>query len=641
MGRLPRHRELAAGLALLLGAAALSAAPILPVAADTGVEGRVLTVGPATNLTQGVVQVSWTGFRPTRRVDNVYAVNVAQCTAAPQTLADCYTAARYPSIGNGSIVTGVVTKADGTGATTLEVRNTATLADGRELRCNATTPCSILAWEITGQPDPIDRLPDAYAIADITFAPSPADCPAVQDFDARIGGEPSTAPLLYRLAGQECTAANPSRLDVTETSSTEGRDAVLEQQVDVGITSVAATTDELGRHPEVQRVRYAPVDLTGVVVAFNMRNPVTGARITSMNLSPRLVARLISATRLDDFFGDPEFRALNPGLRFPSAGVTYPHLRAESNADTSLVTGWLQQDAAARRFLDGADTPFGVTVNDGWLRVPYPTDIFESRSSENGYVPRTGQRSVALGVYYAATPTGSAVSSDFKGVIGVMDWPTALRYGLATASIVNAAGTPVAPTTESVLAGYRAMRPNADGTRSTDFSSTDPSAYPLTKVDYAMVTNTIGTSRIPTVAGVLEDLVGPSQDAGVAGYVPLPAELRDQTRSISARLTALVTGIDDTPTTPTVPTDGTGSAGYTSGGGGSILGGVDAGPATPAPARPGRTVHRGLSRFTPIVAFPGTSSTATLPVILALGILAALAAVAPAAWSAARRRLGR
>ena len=98
-------------------AAALSAAPILPVAADTGVDGRVLTVGPATNLTQGVVQVSWTGFRPTRRIDNVYAVNVAQCTAAPQTLADCYTAARYPSIGDGSIVTGVVTKTDGTGAT--------------------------------------------------------------------------------------------------------------------------------------------------------------------------------------------------------------------------------------------------------------------------------------------------------------------------------------------------------------------------------------------------------------------------------------------------------------------------------------------------------------------------------------------
>lgn len=632
-----RHRTLAgvAGVLAVVGSL-LSIVPATRVGADTGVEGRVVTVGPATNLTQGVVQVSWTGFRPTRRSDNVYAVNVAQCRAEPQSLADCFTAARYPTVTNGTIATGVVTKADGTGTTTIEVRNTATLSNGTELRCNSTTPCSIMAWEITGQPDPTDRLPDAHAIADITFAPSPADCPAVQDFDARVGGEPSTAPLLYGIAGRECRATTPSIIDVTETSSTEGRDAVLEQQIDVGITSVPATTDELGRHPEVQRVRYAPVDLTAVVVAFNMRNPVTGARITSMNLSPRLVARLVSATVLDDFFADPEFRELNPGLRFPSTGATYPLLRAESNADTSLVTAWMQQDAAARSFLDGSD-PRGVTVNSGWLRVPYPTDMFESRSSENGYLPRTGQRPVTLNLYYGATPTNTPVSTDFKGVIGIVDWPTAQRYGLATASIVNAAGRPVAPTAESILAGYRAMRPNADGTSSVDFATTDPAAYPLTKVDYAMVTNTLASNRVATVRNLLETLAGPSQDLGEPGYVPLPTDLRSRTRAIAAGLPALLSGIEDEPTVPSSTESGGGSGIWA--GSGGYLGNVPVlGPAGPT-GTPGaaRTVHEGLTRFSPIVAFPASSRPDTLIIVIGLGLLAALAAAAPTIWSTLRR----
>ena len=131
--------------------------------------------------------------------------------------------------------------------------------------------------------------------------------------------------------------------------------SVLEEQVDFGITSLPATASELAAHPTTVRVRYAPIDLTAVTVVHNLRNPSTGQPISDLVLSPRLVARIVSDSRLDTFYADPELRELNPGVRWPAFAPSQPLVRAEANADTALLTAWLQADPAARAFLDGAD----------------------------------------------------------------------------------------------------------------------------------------------------------------------------------------------------------------------------------------------------------------------------------------------
>ena len=633
-------RRLLAGVSVtaLACTGLLSTAATGPVGATTtGIGGRTLSLSQDTGLVTQAVTVSWAGFRPTRKANGQYAVNIVQCKGTPTALdTDCFMNTRFPNADQGSIFYGATTKADGTGSANFEIRGAMDLP---EFGCAVSVPCSVLAYELTGNATPPGQMPAAYAYATISFAPSPADCPAVQDFDVRLGGEPSAAPLLYGLAGSACLAANPLIYDVTETSSNEGRDALFEGQIDAGITDVPATPGELATHQVVQRVKYAPLDLTAVAVVFLMKDSRTNVPITSMVLSPRLVARIISDTSLDSFFADPEFVALNPTLDqkvyWPAAGLTRPLLRAEANADTALVTNWLNSNQSTRAFLNGNDV-HGINVNPSWLNVPYPTDIFESRAAGSGYTPLTTQRPVGTRMFYGVNPSGIIVQPDFQGVIGIVDLPTARRYGMATASIVNAAGVGVAPTADSILAGYRAMTLNADGSRVANPATTDPAAYPLVKIDHAMVTNELNPSREAALKGLLLQTVGSVQDALPFGYVSLPQEARDQTTKIALNLAGLITGIEEASAPEQIldPVPVYSEVDYGSSSGNE--------PTTNTPtvtqASATKTIYRGTARFTPVVAFPAQQSSSTLLVLFLLGIFAGLGAIAPGIWRRFARR---
>ena len=67
----------------------------------SGTDGRTGSVSPGVNLTNEVVTVSWSGFRPTTQA-NVYTVIVLQCRANPTTLDDCHTADPFPMLANGN-----------------------------------------------------------------------------------------------------------------------------------------------------------------------------------------------------------------------------------------------------------------------------------------------------------------------------------------------------------------------------------------------------------------------------------------------------------------------------------------------------------------------------------------------------------
>lgn len=606
-------------------------------ASTTGIDGRTLSLSLDADLVTRAVTVSWAGFRPTRKVSGQYAVNIVQCKGTPTALdTDCFMNTRFPNAAQGSIFYGATTKADGAGSANFEIRGAMDLP---AFGCSVNVSCSVLAYELTGDATPPGQMPSAYAYATILFAPSPADCPAVQDFDVRLGGEPSAAPLLYGLAGSACLAANPLIYDVTETSSNEGREALFEGQIDAGITDVPATPAEIAAHPLVTRIKYAPLDLTAVAVVFLMKDSRTGVPITSMVLSPRLVARVISDTGLDSFFADPEFLALNPTIGekvyWPAAGLTRPLLRAEANADTALVTNWLNSNQSTRAFLDGNDI-HGLDVSSSWLNVPYPTDIFESRAAGSGYIPLTTQRPVGVRMFYGVNPSGIIVQPDFQGVIGIVDLPTARRYGMATASIVNAAGAAVAPTTESILAGYSAMTLNSDGTRVANPYTMNPAAYPLVKVDHAMVTNALNPSRAAALKGLLDQTVGSVQDALPFGYVSLPQEARTQTTKIAAELAVLISGQEDAiepeqsldpPREQAIPNSG------------SSIGDqplIVSSPATEKATT--KTVFRGTARFTPVVAFPAERSPSMLMGLFLLGIAAGLGALAPIPWRRVKLR---
>ena len=447
----------------------------------------------------------------------------------------------------------------------------------------------------------------------------------------RAEGEASSSQAFYRWIAGLCTADPKLVVDYTETSSVGGRSDFLGKEVDVGVTSTAATDAELSvPHPDFV---YAPVDLTAVVVAYNMTDPVTGRRITDLTMSARLLTRVITDTGLLDFFNDPELNRLNPGHQWPYNGMTVPLIRAERNADTLLATSWMASDTNAKKFLADQDSE-GVHVQPTYKDYPYPTDVFEDVDGNTAYVPRQGENEVGQRLFYGVTPTGGdAVSTSDYGFIGLVDLPTAARYNLPVAKLVNASGVAVAPDDASILAGYEAMKTDPNGvTKSPDLAATDPDAYPLVKVDYAMVPTSVDATRAANLKRFLNFAGGEGQDNLPDGFVPMPPDLVAQTNAGAAAITtpAAPTTTTTVPTTTPTPVDdliGSNGSGFETG----SDTGPSSPPATDAPTSPLKSTPRAatkkpatLEQSKPIVNVAGTAERFVLPIVVALALLAGL-----------------
>jgi hypothetical protein len=621
-----------------------------PVSTSAAVGSRTLTVTPPTGLVDQVVQVQWTGFNPT------VSVTLYQCKAAPVSLADCYTTIRPPAGGdpNGSAVGDAVTKADGTGSAFLEIRPALDLP---VLDCSASHPCSVLAFENDGHPIPPNGLPATAVGAPLQFAPSPTDCPRVSTPDVTTLGEESAAGALYSWSAMVCNGTKALALDYTAKGSPEGRRNFLAGNVDVGLTSTPAGADE--KKLAARDFAYAPIDLTGVAVAFNVTDAVTAQKITDMNLTPRLVAILLAGSQFGGpgkaLFQDAEFKALNPGHNWP-INTQPPMLRAERNADTYVLTNWLQQDKAARDFLDGKDPT--AAVDTFWKGIAYPTDLFESRDPnvQGVYNPRTGTIINARRLFNFQPPgDGVTISASTDGLFGVMDAVTAHSFGLPTAKLrpANAAANTafVGPDAAGITAGYAAMKPNADGvTKQAD--PTSATGYPLVKVDYAMVPTTGIADPVKRahIAQFLDFAAGAGQQAGAlpGGYVPMPPDLQAQV--VKARdavvaqtgvfITIVITPVPGTGPAPdagllTAPGDagsfnaGGANTGSTTGGYGGNTGTAAAAPGAPVRSTSRASASRSPSTVNPVSAglrdFLGGDHQLFLPVLFVLGAVALVA----------------
>ncbi len=608
----------ARAVALFLVACALTAIVGVPLATSADASApRTAQATPATGLGDQVVRVTWQHFRPTR-VDGAYTVAIVQCIANPTSvLRDCNTNETYPLSLTGNQAQGTTQK-DGTGNAFIDVATTARLP---LLACTSSKPCSLLLYENTPEGFDANKLPPQRALVPLTFRRSSGDCPPVTHFDVTLEAETSAAAAFYQWAAEVCTGPGAFNVDVTNTSSNSAREQFFAKNVDIGVSSLPPQQAELSADSRPYTV--TPVDLTGIVIAYNIVDPVTKQQITDMKLSPRLVARLLSSGEVVAFFDDPEFKKLNPHHHWP-VSASEPGVRAEKNADTWIVTNWLQHNQDARNFLNDHDK-YGVHVNSSWKNVAYPTDVFESRNATGAYVPHTGEEGVALKLFHATKPADgvSSVPSDV-GFMGVLDLPTARRFNLPTAQLTNGVGKPsVSATVTSIQAAYRLMTPTAKGYYVVSPTLSDPEAYPLTKVDHALAPTT-------SDAKVTQDRINyllayaKSPTLGQAtlpeGFVPFPgAEVPPTTTTTTSTTTTTI------PTGSTTPIGGGGSQtpNYSPGTGNGIT--PASSPAGGGPKRASGRNHTGATRVvTPELALISQTDRLILPVVLSLGILAIL-----------------
>ncbi len=348
-----------------------------------------------------------------------------------------------------------------------------------------------------------------------------------------------------------------------------------------------------------EAVVYAPVSITGLVVAFQV-DDANGRPVTSMRLNARLVAKLVTASYRSggdpavidnpvNLFRDPEFLKLNPGIAWPGgAPGNHPLLLGDLSDTTLALTRWLWHDPQARAFLQGKPDPWGMTVNGNYKNVGMPFANFPllDQNLSNTFQPISGMDTLARQLSIAQFP-GALVTEEngqnittkpprqnpgAREVIGIIDAADAARFLLPTASLQNTGGAYVAPTNASLLDGIRHAKVNSDGvTRSVDLASQDKGVYPLTVLVSAALSTRADLATRKQMASFLDYVAGPGQVPGdevgrlPAGHAPLPSGLRDQVRS--ARAAVLAGAPDDAGDTPPGddpsdgPTDGPGTTG--------------------------------------------------------------------------------
>ncbi len=248
-----------------------------------------------------------------------------------------------------------------------------------------TSPLSPEAWEnriaIPISFNPVDS-PCSLSATDRRIVGSELASSAISSWQPRLCATPGQPPYSY---------ANVS-------------DAAARQQIvapAAGAPGMAITPrpiDPTLVDPD-SPVVYAPVSLSGVVIGFNVeRNPrvdapeeeqdLSGVRIAQINLTPRLVAKLltqsyreqVSIMRPPDYpwlatnpahMGlDPDFLRFNPEfslLQIAGAKNFGGLVMPGGDSDVALaVWEWVLADPEARAWLDGAPDPWGMKVNPAY-----------------------------------------------------------------------------------------------------------------------------------------------------------------------------------------------------------------------------------------------------------------------------------
>lgn len=710
----------------LLGALGLTAA-VLPwvntataTAAGASVDApgaglaATVTVSKAANLGNEAVTVSWTGFTPSSAhqlqnggdsydTSTRNPVRVYECRgSAPVSSSDCYGSPGFrgtPASGTEPAVPAVpgftypgqtdpfanqpdgpanwqdvATSPDGSGQVTLQLF---TRREAPSLGCDQSRVCSIVVVPNYGRASGAgaveDQLDGPWAwdrrtVVPLQFLPLDDTC-QLGGSPLTIEGSPSAARALASWRGAACTTATaPVTVDYTAIGEPQAREDVASGLSDVGLVTRPLEVDARPAHP----LAYAPVALSAVAIAFQV-DDLTGRPVEHMNLNPRLVAKLITASyRVADdnrvagnptsVFRDPEFRGLNPGVAWPGGSPGNHVLLLGDLSDTTwALTRWIDADPTARAFLDGKPDPYGMHVNLAYkgLKLPVSTFPLLDEAQQDSFQPVQGldhvSRQLSLSQFPGAITTyedGVAVvtkpsrqPTGRRETLGIIDTADAAAFRIPTASLLNPAGRYAAADSAGLAAAAGRLTVDVRGSVAPlTLTALDPAAYPLLLPVQAVVpTDRTGASR-ESVLRFLDYALGAGQVPGDSlgqlpdGYPALPAALRTQALkargavvagpqpAVAAHPTPGATGTASptanasptaTAATPTSPRSGQ----TPSPGGLSLL----SGDATPTPVLPPRLVS----------APEPASSSGVVPVVLLAGLGALVAG--PAAVLLTRR----
>lgn len=523
------------------------------------------------------------------------------------------------------------TALDGTGSVQFEVR---TETENESLGCSATVPCSIVVIPIMGvscadgnsscnqdgklEPGSLaagggydDAVSARYWWSEsnwrnrfsvpLTFALPPDVCD-ILDTRAPVDmfGSELLAQASLQWAPAYCLRADRFKYHHNVMSDASGLRLLGTGGGVAAFVSepAASATPELG---------YAPVAVTGFAVGYVADLTDNRGELTTMRLTPRLLAKLLtqsypasSGGKLEPGLGtnplslnrDPEFIELNPGVSLTEseAKATLLFLNQASDVVTA-VTSYIAADPEAMAFINGEADPWGMTVNPAYKAISLPRDEWplldtwvlpaQEGSCEatitQAYQTRLAApvgtlRTIATALLDAWPNTqtrcertattepwtkGRGPRQDYgtRFMLGLVSLGDAERYGIRTAELRTAGtrtgATFVGASQASMTAALPAIRQSAPGMPfRIDRTALSDAAYPGTMIVHAAARlSGLAAADADHVAQFIRTVTTEGQVAGSgngelpAGYVPITSA--GPTAAMYASAQAVATAIDN------------------------------------------------------------------------------------------------
>lgn len=294
--------------------------------------------------------------------------------------------------------------------------------------------------------------------------------------------------------GAKCDAATVNYQGV---GSGAGIQQFTSGTVDFGASDVVMKPEEESAAEATGgRVLHIPWSAGAIAVMYNL-SEVKGLRLSGQTLAAIYAGRV---TRWDD-------RAIadeNPGVNLPAEAIQVVH-RSDGSGTTSVFTSYVSAVAPA------------VWTAGAGKDVAWPAG--QGAKGSDGV---------------------TAVVKQARGAIGYAELSFPASNGLGIVQLRNAAGAYVAPSAAAVSAALAGSEVPDDLKVKVSYAPSDPAAYPLSTVTWAIVFARPGDAgKAGLLKAFLTYALGPGQDAA-AGlfYAPLPANLRDRARAAVATMAA-------------------------------------------------------------------------------------------------------
>lgn len=410
------------------------------------------------------------------------------------------------------------------------------------LKCDLDDLCEVRVFSVDD--------PTNYASVDIDFVPGPGGCP--QGLPGAITGK-GTAALARAFASWgpvTCEKPVSASVDYVAESDKFGLHDFKCGLVDYAITDQGLSTNacsDSDSAPEVAGL--APIALSGISFAFNLRDSNTGQRVNELKLTSEMLTRIFTGQlgTLDI----PAIRALNPGVGLPNK--LFVSVRADQSAATLAVTQYLHETNPDTFAAGGRNNEFAGG----------PMDIFPAIQ---GVEPVTGEAKLLSSL---TKPDPDPVDDSSFGWIGYLSSATAEFGALASVTIVDSNGdNGVKPTADAFLSAYEEATLSSDGSYKFDYTPTNSDSYPLTTISSMVIPKLVsGDSKIETFKSFISwvAIEGQGSDFLPRGYAPLPRELSAAAIRVSESISQAATPTPSPTPSPSATTTTTSTNSFSSG----------------------------------------------------------------------------